>query len=143
MNGRRLVLSKIDYARLVDAMQSDLVRAILTESDWKRWKARLTESQIVEPRQHEPVVTIGSVVELLDTTSGIRETFRLVFPEDANIRDGKLSVFAPKGESLLGARLGEVVTWKSVSVARRLSVEAICGPSGSAATRASLATSRS
>lgn len=127
---RRLVLSSADYSRLVGAIASDLAMAILTEQELKRWKARLSEARIMEAHPTELVVSMNSLVQLLDVDSGVRETFRLVFPQEASICEGNLSVLSPKGELLLGSHLGEALLWTTVNGGRRLYLEAIRPPIG-------------
>ncbi len=124
-NHTRLRLSKDDHLRLVDMLDSDLVVAILPEDDHKEWSARLRESQIVDLNEVEPLVSMNDMVQLLDVDSGVRETFQLVFPEEADIRRGRLSVLAPVGTLLLGCRVGDGIIWNTPDRVRRLCVEKI------------------
>ena len=50
------------------------------------------------------------------------ETYTLVYPDEANIPERKLSVLAPMGAALLGAREGQVVEFQTPGGARRLKV---------------------
>jgi len=38
--------------------------------------------------------------------------YTLVFPSDADLKNGKLSVLAPIGTALLGYRQGDIFNWK-------------------------------
>ena len=49
----------------------------------------------------------------------------LVFPSDADIDEGRLSVLAPLGTALLGARVGDLVEVNAPAGVRRIKVEKV------------------
>jgi regulator of nucleoside diphosphate kinase len=55
------------------------------------------------------VVTMNSVVSLIDLANGLIRTCTLVYPGDANVDRLKISVLAPLGAALLGRSEGEVI----------------------------------
>jgi regulator of nucleoside diphosphate kinase len=57
--------------------------------------------------------------------AGESETYTLVYPDEADILAGRLSVLAPLGIALLGARVGQVVEFDAPAGARRLKVEKV------------------
>jgi regulator of nucleoside diphosphate kinase len=59
------------------------------------------------------VVTIGSEVTFQDRISGRQRTITLVFPEDADIEAGRVSVLTPIGAALLGLAAGQGIEWTS------------------------------
>ena len=65
--------------------------------------------------EHLPpdVVSINSRVRIENTTTGGKFTYTLVFPGEANIIDGKLSVLSPLGCALLGQTVGDTVTYRA------------------------------
>ena len=66
--------------------------------------ARVVEAARV-PRD---VVTMDATVRFVDLRNGHRELYRLVYPDQADLRVGKLPVLSPLGAGLLGARAGDV-----------------------------------
>jgi regulator of nucleoside diphosphate kinase len=68
------------------------------------------------------VVTMHSEVRVHDPKTGEEETYTLVYPDDADIAERKLSVLAPMGAALLGARAGRMVEFQTPGGARRLKV---------------------
>jgi len=56
------------------------------------------------------VVQMGSTVEYETDTGGGR-TVTLVFPQDADISTGKISVLTPIGTALLGLSAGQTMGW--------------------------------
>jgi regulator of nucleoside diphosphate kinase len=56
------------------------------------------------------VVRMGSIV-FYRTTSGDHRSVQLVFPKDADIDRGKISIMTPVGIALIGLRTGQSITW--------------------------------
>lgn len=72
--------------------------------------ARVTAAEVV-PSSTIPgtVVTMNSIVKLIDITSGAIMTCTLVFPQEADVDNHRISILAPLGVALLGQSEGEVV----------------------------------
>jgi len=69
------------------------------------------------------VVTMNSTVELADLDTGSTEVYTLVFPEEADIDQNKISVLAPIGTAMLGYKAGDVFEWQVPAGKRRLRVD--------------------
>src|SRR3546814_526566 len=59
----------------------------------------------------EGVVTMLSTVEFVDEGSGTRRTVQLVYPADADISSGKISILTPIGAGLIGLSEGQSILW--------------------------------
>lgn len=57
------------------------------------------------------VVAMGSTVRFLDEAHGTDLTVRLVYPAEADISDGRISVLTPIGAGLLGLSPGQTILW--------------------------------
>ena len=81
----------------------------------------------VVPRAQVPrdVVTMNSTVRLRDLEAGEDETYTLVYPHEAEISAGRLSVLAPVGTALLGYRVGNIVEWPVPAGVARFRVEEV------------------
>ncbi len=58
-------------------------------------------------------VAMGSSVEIRDEQNGEKYLYTLVFPADADIEGGRISVLSPLGSELLGRRSGEAFRYES------------------------------
>jgi regulator of nucleoside diphosphate kinase len=69
---------------------------------------------VVVPRAEIPrdVVTMNSRVVFENETTGERREVTLVYPADADIDAGKISVLVPVGTALLGLRVGQSIDWQ-------------------------------
>ncbi|MCC5970696.1 MAG: nucleoside diphosphate kinase regulator [Pararhodobacter sp.] len=71
-------------------------------------------------------VTVGSSVTYQDELTGRAQQVTLVFPEEADISRGLVSVLTPIGVALLGLRPGNCVRWETrAGEERALSVLAV------------------
>jgi regulator of nucleoside diphosphate kinase len=125
MIGKSTVISETDFDRLSHLMESPRFRASYT-SLMGELKLGLARGQIV-PAGDVPkgVVTMNSKVRVRDMASDEAETYTLVYPDDADINENKLSVLAPLGAALLGARKGEVIRFDVPAGTRRLRIERV------------------
>lgn len=115
MQTDNLFMTDDDFARVValrpdPQLQKELDRAIVVSRD------SISSS----------VVTMYSQVRYRDERAGVCQQVQVVYPEDADVEEGKISVLAPVGAALLGLVLGQVIDWKFPDgQTRRLRVEEI------------------
>lgn len=57
------------------------------------------------------VVTMNSRVTFVDDKSGTQRTVALVYPHDADIEAGMVSILSPVGVGLIGMRAGSAILW--------------------------------
>lgn len=95
--------------------QPDLADRLLTE---------LSRARVVpEAKLPADVVSLGNRVTYLDEATGRSHTLSLVFPEEADIDAGRVSVMTPIGVALLGLPKGAHFTWETrAGEERRLTV---------------------
>jgi regulator of nucleoside diphosphate kinase len=86
-------------------------------------QSELNRARVVPPQEVPPdVVTMHSHARVLDVDTGEQMLFRLVFPEEANVDAGQLSVLAPLGTAILGYRAGDTFQWKVPAGVRNLKI---------------------
>jgi regulator of nucleoside diphosphate kinase len=69
---------------------------------------------VVVPQNEIPrdVVTMNSRVVFQNETTGERLEVTLVYPREADIDAGKISILVPVGTALLGLRVGQTIDWE-------------------------------
>jgi regulator of nucleoside diphosphate kinase len=94
--------------------------------DLDRLEEELDRAEIVTPQSlpHD-VITMRSRVRLRDVVSGQEMVYSLVFPNEADLRQGKISVLAPIGTALLGCQAGEIIEWDVPAGLKRFKVEEV------------------
>lgn len=58
-------------------------------------------------------VIFGAHVKLEDADSGEKVSYQIVGEDEAEVKDGKISVFSPLARSLIGKKKGDVVEFRS------------------------------
>jgi regulator of nucleoside diphosphate kinase len=72
---------------------------------------------------------MGSVVEFRDETTGKVQAVTLVYPGNADISQGRISVLTPIGAALIGLSAEDSITWETrTGELRQLTVLKICEP---------------
>ncbi len=100
----------------------------LTDQDFQRLQILISEAEgdVAEALDEElaranvvaqkdiprDIVTMNSKIEYVDVKTGDKNIVSLVYPQDANFDEGKISVLAPIGAALLGLKVGESIDWK-------------------------------
>jgi regulator of nucleoside diphosphate kinase len=78
---------------------------------------------LAKGRYPEHTVCMGCEVEFRDDTTGKVQAVTLVYPDEADISKGKISVLTPIGTALIGLRAGHSITWETrTGDLRRLTV---------------------
>ncbi|MBO9622067.1 MAG: nucleoside diphosphate kinase regulator [Sphingomonas sp.] len=70
-------------------------------------RATLHSAETIPPE----VVTMGSRVEFVDEGSGREHSVELVYPQDADISAGRISILTQVGAGLIGLRAGQSILW--------------------------------
>lgn len=86
----------------------------------------LERARVVDPHEvPADVVTMNSQVLLTDLDTGERLALTLVFPGVSNAHESRISILAPMGLALLGAREGEQLRWPTPRGVRSLRIERV------------------
>lgn len=108
-------------------MKTDLPDIFITTTDFERLSNLVTTLKnfntdeleeelgrahvIPEEELPFPVVTMNSTIEFRDLDSGLIQTMTLVYPGEADLAKGKVSIIAPIGMALIGLRIDDVISW--------------------------------
>ncbi len=125
MSAKQIVITEADFDRLNGLLDSSRYRSTHAAS-LMTLKDELERGTVVAVGDvHRGVVTMHSRVRVRDLNADESETYTLVYPDEADINEGKLSVLAPLGIALLGTKVAQVVKFDAPAGARRLKVEKI------------------
>lgn len=126
MPEREIVITSLDQGRLTALLGSAAIQQGPDRERLAELRTEIERAAIVEPGDvPADVVTMRSLVRILDLGSGERHEYALVYPHEADITAGRISVLAPIGTALLGYRAGDTVEWRVPSGTRTLKIEAV------------------
>ncbi len=100
-----LVVLLDDYSQL---------RGLARNNELKEGLSDELDRAIVVPLERMPadVVTMHSRCIYVDESTGTAREVELVYPEEADPEQGKISVLAPIGSALLGLAVGQSIDWE-------------------------------
>jgi regulator of nucleoside diphosphate kinase len=106
----RIAITAKDYedlsllARAAESQTPDLASVLLDE---------LERAEILAEGATERAVGMGSEVEFRDDTTRKVQTVVLVYPNEADISLGRISILTPIGTALIGLGAGDSITWET------------------------------
>jgi regulator of nucleoside diphosphate kinase len=122
----RIALSAKDYesllllARAAASRAPDLTSTLAHE---------LERADVLADSEPGHFVCMGGVVEFRDNMTGKVQTVTLVYPGEADISQGRISVLTPIGTALIGLGVGDSITWETrIGELRQLTVLKIREP---------------
>ena len=108
----KIILNRLDYARIKkcirDAQQFNSISNHEAESLFQE----LESAEILEPEEiPSNVVTMNSIVRMSFINSKKHVQFQIVYPNKANFKDNKTSIFSPIATALIGYKVGDEIEW--------------------------------
>jgi regulator of nucleoside diphosphate kinase len=107
---RRITLTELDMARLRRVIEQ--YGCGRNAAACERLEAELDSAEVVSSADvSHDVVTMNSRARFVDEHTGTEGEATLVYPFEANVDEGRISVLAPIGAALLGLSIGEAIDW--------------------------------
>ncbi len=126
MKQRKIFITAFDKKRLDELIAVAREFGEYTRKDLGDLVAELNRANVVESTKIPAnVVTMNSKVVLHDLDTSEKETYSLVFPNEADASSGAISVLAPIGTAILGYQENDVVEWPVPSGIRKIRIEKI------------------
>jgi regulator of nucleoside diphosphate kinase len=124
-----------EHAIYITASDADKLRELIWKAQRTEYRhstylqmlsGELTRAVIIDEHTIPPdVITMNSQVLLVDSDTGEEMLYTLVFPEEADPIQGKISVLAPIGTAMLGYRVGDDFAWDTPGGKRKICVKQI------------------
>jgi regulator of nucleoside diphosphate kinase len=126
MTDKNIHITELDRKRLIDLITNAQSGEYRGSIYLEKLRGELNRAKIVLPQEIPgDVITMNSKVALLDLDTQEKETYTLVYPENANSAEGRISILAPIGTAMLGYRVDDVFEWEVPAGKRHLKVDQI------------------
>ena len=126
MSSKPIQITQFDLDRLKKLVEEAAYTDYRGRDYLARLQAELEGAQVVPPQEvSQAVITMNSTAVLLDLETREEETYTLVFPEDAEVARGRISILAPIGTAMLGYEVDDTFEWPVPDGKRRLQVRRI------------------
>ncbi len=107
MNADAILVTEKDYLRIKNVLSYQ------SGSDFEDLELELDRATIITDLQvPADLVTMNSKVRFLNVNDDREMTITLVYPSDADFRQGKVSILASLGSALLGLRVEQEINWQ-------------------------------
>jgi len=126
MSKKLIYITDSDMKRLKELVKVAREFGKEDERYLKELEDELDTGKIVKSKDiPNDVITMNSKVRLRDVDTQKEMVYWLVFPDDADPDQDKISILAPIGTALLGYKVGDIIEWKVPAGIVKLKVEEI------------------
>jgi regulator of nucleoside diphosphate kinase len=109
---KKVTLTKNDYTRIYKAITDAKNSKTINSNEAEKLLSELSKAEIVPSEKiDKDVVTMNSEVKLFFKNTQKEQSFKIVYPQDANLKENKISIFSPIATALIGYRIGDEIEW--------------------------------
>ncbi len=109
---KKIILNRLDYARIKKSINVAREYKSITEKEAEELLNELDSAKIVDPEDvPSNVVTMNSIVKISFLNNDKQVQFQIVYPDEANLKTNKISIFSPIATALIGYQKGDEIEW--------------------------------
>lgn len=109
---KKVTLTKNDYTRIYKAITDAKNSKTINSNEAEKLLSELSKAEIVPSENiDKDVVTMNSEVKLFFENTQKEQSFKIVYPQDANLKENKISIFSPIATALIGYNIGDEIEW--------------------------------
>lgn len=109
---KKVTLTKNDYTRIYKAITDAKNSKTINSNEAEKLLSELSKAEIVTSEKiDKDVVTMNSEVKLFFENTQKEQSFKIVYPQDANLKENKISIFSPIATALIGYKIGDEIEW--------------------------------
>jgi regulator of nucleoside diphosphate kinase len=109
---KKVTLTKNDYTRIYKAITDAKNSKTINSNEAEKLLSEISKAEIVPSEKiDKDVVTMNSEVKLFFENTQKEQSFKIVYPQDANLKENKISIFSPIATALIGYKIGDEIEW--------------------------------
>lgn len=122
----RTIINKLDYLRIQQCMYDAKQANAITVTEAASLLNELKLGKLLEPEEiPEDVVTMNSIVKISFLNSNKTIEFQLVYPDKADVKKNKISIFSPIATALIGYKVADEIEWCVPAGVTKIRIEEI------------------
>ena len=122
----KIIISRLDYARIKKSIENARTFKSINVAESEKLMKELNNAEIVDPEAiPSNVVTMNSIVKLSFLNNNKQIQFQIVYPQEANIKENKISIFSPIATALIGYKVQDEIEWIVPSGLTRIRIDEI------------------
>jgi regulator of nucleoside diphosphate kinase len=126
MSTRTIYITEYDHQRLRQLINEAGSTDYRGSEYLDNLELELEKGKVVTPKEvPSDVVTMNTKVRLVDLEENDEMEYTLVFPDQADLAQNKISVLAPLGTAMLGYRVGDTFSFQTPSGEAKMKVKEI------------------
>lgn len=107
-----IIINRLDYARIKKCINDAKQFKSISYAEAEKLICELDSAKIVEPEAiPSNVVTMNSIVKLSFLNSNKQVQFQIVYPDQANFKENRISIFSPIATALIGYKVADEIEW--------------------------------
>jgi regulator of nucleoside diphosphate kinase len=107
-----IIINRLDYARIKRCINDAKQIKSISNAEAEKLMKELDSAKIVTPENiPSNVVTMNSIVKVSFLNNNKQVQFQIVYPDLANIRENKISIFSPIATALIGYKVADEIEW--------------------------------
>jgi regulator of nucleoside diphosphate kinase len=121
---RQIFITENDWNRLGKLISNALRDGLQNDKSFEKLKSEMVKAKIVDLDQLPPdIITMNSrsLIEIDES----EEEIALVYPEDADLIENRISVLSPIGTAILGYGEGDQILWEIPSGVTKIHIKKV------------------
>ncbi len=112
MSKKMIIINRLDYVRIKRSLSDSKEMKLISKSEAENLLKELESAQIVDPNAVPAnVVTMNSIVKVSFLNNNKQVQFQIVYPDQANLKENKISIFSPIATALIGYQVTDEIEW--------------------------------
>ncbi len=108
----KLIINRLDYARIKRCIDDARQLGSISMPEAEKLMKELDGAKVVKPELIPAnVVTMNSIVKISFLNNQKEVQFQIVYPDQANLKENKISIFSPIATALIGFKEGDEIEW--------------------------------
>jgi len=108
----QIILNRLDFTRIKRCITEAQEAKSIGNSEAEKLLTELESARIVRPEEiPSDVVSMNSIVKISFKNNSRQVQFQIVYPDQANLKENKISIFSPIATALIGYKVGDEIEW--------------------------------
>jgi regulator of nucleoside diphosphate kinase len=108
-----IAITEQDYTKLTTLIHSEMLSLKMPMIANKLSTSFEQAERLAPEKIHQAIITMNSTVLLRDTKTGRETEITVAYPNEADAKLRRISIFSEIGVALLGKREKDIVSWKT------------------------------
>jgi regulator of nucleoside diphosphate kinase len=123
----KIIINRLDYARIKKCISDAKQFKSISNAEAEKLMNELDSAKVVEPEAiPSNVVTMNSIIKLSFLNNNNKQVqFQIVYPDQANFKENKISIFSPIATALIGYKVDDEIEWIVPAGLTRIKIDEI------------------